>query len=353
MLWLPLGGEIISSDDGNTCAFGSSLALTDDGYGVVIGNPCYTGKTNGTVEVFRWQDQDNSDFYPYYQWKPVGVIRGSLWAFGSMVSISAAAKRIAVATPGYFDISGDPLSPDIVMTSDSMLQVYNYNQNHGEWEPLGENLVAASNAASDYMTCNSLAMSKDGNTVVVGGRVQVNMNPGGPEPTTPIFLGHTRVYRYDQSKLTWDKIGPDLECLSPTDPFFSNSLAVSEDGSLIAYSGVFTAEEASRRSKNHDGWMYYDSPYVAVATLTKTGFAKRHIKWKQVGIPLQTYPKTNNLFVALELSLDGCVLAAGDMNRLHAWKQPKCSIKHSPSGDNDFAPSKQGNLRKDMTTQLR
>ena len=132
--WVPFGTIDRLAEDGDTQRLGASVAVSADGETIVVGDP---GASNfGAVSVYRWT--------------------GNSWSeLGTAVSVSNLVDAIAVSADGTsFIASGSRNGTANVFRWDDL----------SEWVQVGSRLSGDEEAAFG----DAVAMSADGNTVIIG-----------------------------------------------------------------------------------------------------------------------------------------------------------------------------------------
>eukprot|EP00979_Chaetoceros_neogracilis_P007969 scaffold1738_cov267-Chaetoceros_neogracile.AAC.2 len=160
--WNQLGAGIQFEAAGSY--FGNSVAMSNDGRAIVVGEPLITGREfgPGCARVFE---------YSRGSWNQLGFdIDGKAagdW-FGSSVAMSEDGRAIAVGSPG---------------NGGGYVRVLEYSD--GVWNQLGSDIDGE--AAGDEFG-NSVAMSNDGRTIVVGGPLKNGYGKGS---------GHVLAFEYN------------------------------------------------------------------------------------------------------------------------------------------------------------
>lgn len=186
--------------------FGESVSLSADGNTVAVGTSSSSGNgiatDAGQVRVFQnvsgtWtqigQDLNGEGFKEY---------------FGRSVSLSADGKTIAVGAPLY-----DPEDFGAVKV---------YQIVDGVWTKIGLTIVGES---TDYLSGNSVSISGDGTTVVVGCPRNSDYGNGN------FNIGHARIYKNFSGD--WYQIGSEIEGEAFADGSGAN-VSISYDGSIVA-----------------------------------------------------------------------------------------------------------------------
>jgi hypothetical protein len=289
--WKQVGQDIAGEAMGDE--FGRSVSISDDGKTIAVGAPDNDGKNgvdSGHVRIYHLADDGAS-------WEQIGEdIDGDAagdWS-GNSVSLSANGSIVAIGAIGAC-IDGC----DNNGKSAGQVKVYRIDSGGSSWEQLGESIYGDNE--NDYFGY-SVHISPDGNSLAVGTYV----TNGGPEYVkvfslengggdddddlgasswmqigltitgedngygfgycvslsddaktlavgapyaNHINLGFVRVYRRDNSKSGWTKIGEDIYG-EAANGFSGVSVSLSGDGKTVAigydgnagHVGVFVAE---------------------------------------------------------------------------------------------------------------
>jgi hypothetical protein len=257
--WTQVGADIDGEAAGDQS--GNSVALSSDGSRIAIG--AYrnggTGIDSGHVRVY---DLIGST------WTQVGAdIDGEAAEdySGYSVALSSDGSRVAI---GAYANDGTGASAGHVRVFDLV---------GSTWTQVGANIDGE--AADDYSGW-SVAMSSDGNRVVIG----AHRNGG-----TGIDAGHVRVY--DLIGSTWTQVGADIDGEAAGD-YSGYSVAISSDGSRIAIGAHY-----------NDG----------------TGLSAGHVRvydlvgstWTQVGADIDGEAAGDQSGYSVALSSDGNRVAIG------------------------------------------
>ncbi len=154
----------VTISDGGTDKSGSSVSISSDGNRVVVGAPLAGASGQGNVKVYSYSGSAWTQFGSTIS----GWVNGG--NLGTSVSITDAGDAMVVGMPNYINGS----------FTFAGLMVY-YKHNGTAWASVGT--VVTGSATNDELG-TALAISADGNKVVVGAPVSNN--------TT----GHARIYDY-------------------------------------------------------------------------------------------------------------------------------------------------------------
>jgi len=189
-------GQTISSE--NSESIGNSVALSQNGEIVVIGDSEYNYTGEGRVQIFQFNTT---------QWIQLGQdIVGDYsvpgFSLGSQVEISNDGSIIAISTPGYFN--GDGFDGQITM----------YKIIDNVWSEIGNSIFGMNNEALG----SSLSLSADGNIVAMGGYRGTVLD---------------RVVVYQNINDQWELMGSPLTG-GESDTGFGRSVSLSSDGMTLA-----------------------------------------------------------------------------------------------------------------------
>ncbi len=146
--------KLTASDGAANNEFGASAAISSDGSTVVVGAPLSANAFKGAVYVYAWSGSS------WVETKLTASDGASGDDFGCSVSTSSNGNSLVVGACGD-DIGANP----------SQGSAYVYKWSGSAWTET--KLVAADGAASDYYG-ESVAISSDGSTVVVGANQNAN-----------------------------------------------------------------------------------------------------------------------------------------------------------------------------------
>jgi hypothetical protein len=297
--WMQMGSDLVGSDD----SYGSDVALSGDGLTVAIGGP-----KQSVVQVFKFDGTS--------QWIMMGnSIRGDMSRgelAGAAISLSLNGRVIAV---------GAHLNSDLYQRS-GQVRVFKLAEDDSEWMQMGSDING--NALGDQFG-NALSLSNDGLTLAIGARFHDDDN------TNTTDVGHVRVYRCEDD--IWGASGGDIEG-DEAHEGFGYSVSLSGDGTTCAI-GNTNSELAVYRQAANNEWVSIGSSIAptligedsyAYVSLSRDGnvlavlenrsysgeehhtviiykYEDRQSKWVQVGTELKG--------AGLALSADGSIVAVG------------------------------------------
>ncbi|PLX09641.1 MAG: hypothetical protein C0596_01070 [Marinilabiliales bacterium] len=231
--WVQKGPDIdgVADDD----AFGTSVALSDDGNTLIVGIPgeSSVASSNGQAIVYEysggvWVQKGNS------------ITGAAAYAtYGQSVDISADGNTVIIGTPGD---PGDNYG--------GTAKVYEYSGS--AWDQKGNTVQG-----DDILDQLGMSVSiNDAGTIIASGA------PGG---------AYVKVFEYNSSSEEWDLMGLNIADGTGT---FGNTIALNEDGETIICGD---AEDAMVAVYNYTGsvWVQMGSDIQSTDTtdLTGTGVA--------------------------------------------------------------------------------
>ena len=234
---------------------GDAVAMSADGSTVIIGSAS-NGANSGHARIYDYNGTS---------WNQRGQdIDGDLGdRFGSAVAMSADGDTVIIGAT-----SGDGNGTDRGQAS-----IYNYDGI--SWNQLGQELEGEADF-DDFG--EAVAMSADGNTVIIG--APDNSNGGGTNS------GHARIYNYDG--ISWNQLGLDIEGQNAGEQSGA-AVAMSADGNtVIIGSGFNSSNSGHARMYRFDG-----------------------TSWNQLGQELNGDAINDNFGSAVAMSADGNTVAIG------------------------------------------
>ena len=263
--------SIYGTDFYSSARQGKSVAMSKDGLYMAIGGTLDRSE-KGSVWVFKRQGQT---------WKQMGakiIPAGAIYqdsntsptenGGGTSLAMDASGKTLAI---GVGDIGSNKGSIDIHVR----------NSDTDQWEPQSTFVNAPSQTNTDNFAA-SLAMSADGNTLVIGAsnRDETNTSQGA-------------IWIYVRSGTTWSFEAGPLEGSGGTaNAFMGSSVAISYDGNTVAAGGP--GDESNRGSV----WI----------------FVRSGTTWSQQGTKLSADASISKQGTSVALSSDGNRLAIGAIN---------------------------------------
>jgi len=207
--WVQIGNTLYGTQDGSE--FGGSLSLCGERLAVGVAKFDYDGAWKGAVQVYEYS------FGSWIQQGDTIVGERARDVFGTSVSLSSDGARVAIGATGSNNLNG---------VDSGHVCVYQWNQwNETNWVQLGNDI----DGVAEYdESGNSVSMSADGNTVVIGSHYH---NKGSESDS-----GGARVYKWNSS--TWNQLGQTLEGENNFDET-GFSVSISGDGSMVALGAPF------------------------------------------------------------------------------------------------------------------
>ena len=257
--WDQLGQDIEGQAVGDES--GTAVAMSADGNTVLIGAPESDGNggSSGSARVYRFNGN---------MWNQLGqVINGEnpFDDFGESVAIAANGNTVIVGAPGNDDAGAGA----------GHARVYRFNGN--TWNQLGADIDGE---ASNDRSGDAVAISADGNTVVIG----APLNDGNGN-----LSGHARVYRLNGN--TWNQLGADIDGEDGAD-FAGESVATSDNGNTVILGAPGNGGQSN-------------SGVARVYRLSGTN-------WNQLGQDLDGTTFLGNFGDSVSMSANGNTIAVGD-----------------------------------------
>ena len=203
--WEQVGPDIPGeNDDGE----GYDIALSGDGRTAIIGAPFNSSSAPlaGRTTIRRFDGTS---------WMLIGTFTGERNRdfSGSAVALSADGSTAIIGAAGNDGGAG------AAITESGHARVFRYDGT--TWNQLGSDIDGE---AADDNAGSSVAMSADGETVIIGART----NDGGGNNS-----GHARIYRWNGT--TWNQLGADIDGEAADDS--AGNVTMSADGDTIAIGG--------------------------------------------------------------------------------------------------------------------
>jgi hypothetical protein len=244
------GCSVTLSADGNTAAFGgyglgsntgSTWVFTRSG-GVwtqqgsrLVGSGAVVGIAGQGYSVALSADGNTLLTGGYMDGWAVGTATGAAWIFtrtgttwsqqgSKLVGTGSAAGNVAQGASVALSADGNTALIGGYADNNSKGAAWVFTRTGATWTQQGVKLVGAVASVQSYQG-NSVALSADGNTAIVGGYMDVNTTGGGG-------------WVYKRTGATWAQMGSRLNGTGNAgDPQQGYSIALSADGSTIAMGG--------------------------------------------------------------------------------------------------------------------
>jgi hypothetical protein len=229
--WTQQGVKLVGTGANGSVKQGSSVSLSDDGNTLVIGGP-FDDSINDTVGQTGVS----------WVWTRVG----SVWTqFGSKI-YGTGSERVASASPlqgSAVAISGDGTTMCMGGFRDANFTgaTWVFDLVDDVWAQTGDKLVGTGQLA-DYKIGSALAMTRDGNTAVVGSNTHDS--------------GRGIAWVLTRSGTTWSVLYtliPTLQSVS-----FGTSVAISDDGSVVVVGAPAYGSQIGA------AYMYVDGAYITI-----------------------------------------------------------------------------------------
>jgi len=271
--WVQMGSDIDGKfEEGNT---GKAVSLSGDGLTVAVST---TGTKPASVEVLRfnkiseeWTQQGNRLFSD-----------SDNDQFGYSVSLSSNGRILAIGAP----------DKDVFANDAGQVRIFSFDTDTADWVKMGNYIDGE--AGGDNLGVNA-NLSSDGRTVSISA-----IRSSG--------AGVVRVYSFDETESTWEKLGNDI----------------GSGGSWFAMSFSSTRNN------------------VAVGDIAGAGKAKvfsydeMSSDWVRMGSELYEGEASSFFGKAVSLSGDGSIVAVGAPNNVgsvNVYNYNKCTMDWMPMGD--------------------
>ena len=207
--WTQIGSAVTGSSYSDSCGF--SVAASSTGERIIIGCPSLLGNSPGYAMIYQMDGND---------WSPMGIPidGGGIGDYcGYSVAMSADGMIVAIGLPGS----------DTATLDAGEVQTYVYTDELDAWEAFGGQLFGDSVADA----CgHSVSLSENGKHLVYG--VPGFVIDGNVE------AGLVRARAYDPVSEAWKPLGRDIEGQGAGNDPIGRSVAISGDGSTVAFNGV-------------------------------------------------------------------------------------------------------------------
>ena len=282
--WSQLGGII--TQEATSDLFGSSVALSNDGFTVAIGAPSNDvgGAINNTghVRVFRYSASktvanttDPSPTFGPIGWNRLGT------DLDGLVSADYLGWSVALSSDGNTVACGAPFGNGAVAEPGN-IRVFRYTSGTNTWAAMGA--IIEGNAISQQIGA-TLALSADGTILATS-----NYRSG--TGSTGLFV---RTYKFDGS--AWGILGSDFT-KTPSGSTIGLPVSLSSDGTILAI-GSFVNDGTSTDVNNNIGCVdVYQCPAGSST-------------WTQIGNTILGETAGDGSGMSVSLSGDGSILAIG------------------------------------------
>ena len=212
--------QIIEQIDFDISGETRAVSMNNSGTRIAIGIPSENTNT-GQTKVYEWDNINNI-------WGQLGNnLNGSLPNnyFGTSVSLNSVGDIIAIGAHG---------NDGVFTTVASCTRIFQYNSSSNTWNQLGGDIDGE--AAGDK-SGTSVSLNSAGDIVAIG----APFNSGGGSAR-----GHTRIYQYNSSTTSWDKIGQDINGETNLD-LLGSSVSLNNVGNRVAI-GIPERDEGGKNN---------------------------------------------------------------------------------------------------------
>jgi len=309
--WTQLGLDISGESVGEQAGY--SVALSADGTILAIGavTSNVNGQSSGSARVFNWNGS---------AWTQLGttIYGGPYDQLGWYLSLNASGTVLAIcepaASPNNVTVSGsvqvytwngsawtqlggsingtsayEGFGFSVSINADGTIVAGGSDQNsnyagcvrvykyiNGGWSKIGNDIVGE---AEGDRSGSSVSLSADGTIVAIGS--PYNAGSGN-------YPGSVRVYRWNNTNTTWEKIGLDIDGAA-ADDVFGYIVSLSADGTVLAVGSV--------GSMNYTG---------SVSVYKWNGTT-----WTKLGVDILAEALEDEFGTTLSLNANGTILAVG------------------------------------------
>ena len=223
LIWTTLGTNLqLQQDDESNISlqstFGTSIALSSNGYTIAIGAPGSSDNNlstdKGMVQVYQYNTSNDQ-----LSLKGSPLVGNSVGdEFGFSVAMNGDGTIVAVGSVGYDSSS---------LSNIGCVQIYQWNDNTNDWIPMGSKLVG--NPVENGYFGRSIALSLDGHVVAVGAASRI-LSPSG---SLGILQGYAKVFQWNKGENDeWIQMGDDIVDQDPNGEL-GYSIDISDDGRSV------------------------------------------------------------------------------------------------------------------------
>jgi hypothetical protein len=304
-----LGNKILLTEGKAKDYFGTSVALSADGYTCIIGAPRYdgdTGSNSGGAKILTLSANN--------EWVQKGAIISGAAAgdsAGTSVDISEDGNTIAVGSP-LNDANGN---------SAGHVRIFQYTRTNEteNWEQIGDPILGEG-GTDGFGT--ALSLSGNGRTIGIG----------GPLNNVSYYDGHVRVFRLNDTN-KWIQMGNDIDG-DVSIGQFGGRVSLSQDGNTIGIGMSNGSDHAVKVFVFSDGkWnilgnsidgsysvaLSNDGLVAAVGSFVGFGEVRVFIfkdgLWQQTGEPITGDVNGSRFGLVVAMSGDGSIVAGGAPNQ--------------------------------------
>ena len=242
-----LQAGLTSSSPFPAASFGSSVALSADGYTLAVGSPNWINDNKGLVDIFRLSGTSS---WPHQTFLLASnAAPGDL--FGSSVALSADGNTLAVGAYGEDSEAttiGGNEGNDFAADSGA---VYAFTRSGTSWSQ--QAYIKASNSGAGDQFGTSVALSADGNSLAVGAPYEdlyaAGINPVSYDPSPNHDYG--AAYTFTRSGTVWSQQAIVKAFNHSNNDKFGQSVTLSGDGNSLAVGATF--EDGSGKGINPEG----------------------------------------------------------------------------------------------------
>ena len=297
--------------------FGTSIALSADGLTMAIGAPFEIGNATG-INGTQTQDgnvaaTNSGAVYIYLRngasWSQQAYLKSSeshngALGFGTSVALSADGTTLAVGATGENSkasgVGGDQTDNSLPDAG----AVFVFHRAATTWSQ--EAYVKASNPATENFFGNAVALSNDGNTMVIACYAESSNATGiNGDQSNSLAIDSGAAYVFSRDGSTWSQQAYVKASNTRTKAYFASSIGLSGDGNTMV---VGAPDDASDATGVDGSQADTTAPESGAAYV----FSRSGTTWSQ-----QSYLKASNTHIyslfgsALAISNDGNTIASG------------------------------------------
>jgi len=284
-------------------AFGSSLAISDDGRVLAVGA---AGEASDGSDLDDNSLANSGAVYVFVRtetgsWIPQAYLKApnpdASDYFGRSLALSADGKTLVVGAE-YEDGNGSGFGDNSLSNSGA---VYVFGQNETGWNL--QSYLKATNAGRDDHFGSSLAISADGKTLAVGATGEAG---DGSDPADDSLSESGAVYVFTRGDADWTQQAYLKAANARSFARFGGSVSLSTDGATLAIGSMGESSATKGFGGDQDDSSAPSSGAVYIFTYGDTS------GWKQTFYLKAPNTEENDYFGrSVALSADGDVLAAG------------------------------------------
>lgn len=305
-------GYVKASNTGNVDRFGASIALSGDGNTLAVGARWEDGGTTGIGSIPNDNAADAGAVYIFVrnedQWNQQAYVKasntGQADVFGISVALSVDGNTLAVGAPSEDSSTTgvNSLPNDAAPRSGA---TYVFVRSDNIW--VQQAYLKASNTGEEDIFGIKVALSGDGNTLVVGAQQEDSSTQGINSTPNEDATNSGAVYVFKRSENIWIQQAY-IKASNPGErDNFGAALSLSGDGDTLAVGALYEDSSTTgvNSAPNND----------AVSAGAVYVFSRNNDTWSQQAYVKAFNTESGDLFgESLSLASDGNTLAIGSKN---------------------------------------